>query len=603
MHVIKVLAVCFIAGALFSTNAVAVEPDAPEALITPEQAIAIGVRQSFEKKSRTLSDAKKADHKALLDYYAANDNTPLWVTLKGMTDKAHKVIKEFNRADEWGLKASQFWTPKLESEGDQGETPSQAELVNIEQRLSMAVLKYARFARGGRIANPAKDLSSYLDRMPQVKDPLKVLEEISITNQPDAYLRDLHPKHDQFVKLRKALLKLRGGAEEDDGVVRLPLSGPTLGPGKLHPHVALLRKRLEVPTPELDSDQDIEPELADQVFDDALYQAVRDFQRDNGLRPDGLVGPSTKRVLNGDTGAPVSEEMLIANMEQWRWMPEDLGKAHVRVAIPEYRIYVVEDGRVLHSAKIIVGKTNNQTPVFSDKLEKVVFHPFWHVPNSIKVREIWPSLARGGSVLRRQGLRIQRNGRDINPYRVDWSRADIRNYEVFQPPGRHNVLGKVKFLFPNKHQVYFHDTPKKKLFKSQKRTFSHGCMRVQNPLKLAEVILNVDKDWGREEIVDMIQNGPDNNEIPVDNSIKVHTTYFTAHVDDDGKVVTFPDVYGHEKRIKLALAGKHHLIARHRDHLLPVKYNRRKAYANYGYGGTPDFESVGDMLNSIFGGF
>ena len=598
LHGFRAIAVLVFVEGLVLAPAHAVEPDAPEELFTPVQAIAIGVRKSLEKQPRRLSDGAMSDRKALSDFYAANDNQPLWVTLDGgLTDKAFKVIDEIKRADDWGLKASQFRLPD-EDIANEGDALPQAHLIRLERKMSLNVLKYARFARGGRIPDPAKNLSSYLDRKPQYKDPVKVLEEISITSQPDAYLRDLHPKHDQFVKLRQALLDLRGGKEQDDGVVRLPLSGPMLRRGNVHPHVALLRTRLEVPTPELDPDQGIDPEIAEQVFDDALYQAVRAFQRDNGLRADGLVGPSTRRALNGDTGAPLSEALLIANMEQWRWMPEDLGEAHVAVNLPKYEISVIENGEVLHSAKIIIGKTNNQTPVFSDKLEKVVFHPYWHVPNSIKVREIWPSLARGGSVLRRQGLRIRRNGRSINPHRVDWSRADIRNYEVFQPPGRHNVLGKVKFLFPNKHQVYFHDTPKKKLFSARKRTFSHGCMRVQNPLKLAEVILNVDKNWGREEVDDLIENGPENNEIPVEKAIKVHTTYFTAHVEDDGTVTTFADVYGHEKRIKLALAGKHNLIARHRDHLLPVKYDRR-VYANYGN----DFESVGDLLNSIFGGF
>ncbi len=597
MHVLKVAAVCFAFAILSSPTVGAVEPDAPEALITPEQAIAIGARLSLKNAQRKLSEGAKSDRKALAAYYVANDHKPLWVTLDGLNDKARKVIEEIGRADDWGLKASHFVLPEPGAGDGSGTTPSQKTLIKLERQMSLAVLKYARFARGGRIPDPAKNLSSYLDRMPQTKDPMKVLEEISITGKPDAYLRDLHPKHDQFVKLRKALLDLRGGHEQDDGIVRLPGSGPMLRPGMMHPHVALLRKRLDVPVPELDSDQDIEPELATQVFDDALYKAVRAFQRDNGLAPDGLVGPSTRRALNGDAGSPISEELLLANMEQWRWMPEDMGEAHVLVTIPEYKIHVVKDGRVLHSAKIIIGKVNNQTPVFSDKLEKVVFHPFWNVPNSIKVKEIWPSLARGGSVIRRQGLRISRNGRSINPHRVDWSRADIRNYEVYQPPGRHNVLGKVKFLFPNKHQVYFHDTPKKNLFKATKRTFSHGCMRVQNPLKLAEVILNVDKDWGQEEISDLVENGPENNEIVVDNAIKVHTTYFTARVDDDGKVATFPDVYGHEKRIKLALAGKFHLIARHRDHLAPVRYSRR----DYAYGS--DFNSVGDLINSIFGGF
>ena len=149
---------------------------------------------------------------------------------------------------------------------------------------------------------------------------------------------------------------------------------------------------------------------------------------------------------------------------------------------------------------MIVGKATNKTPVFSDAMETVVFKPYWNIPNSIKVKELLPSLLGSGSALRRQNLRIAYGDRQIQPGEVDWSRRDIRNYHVYQPPGRGNALGRVKFLFPNKHAVYMHDTPTKHLFRSRRRAYSHGCMRVRNPLKLAEVLLSQDRGWGRNRI-------------------------------------------------------------------------------------------------------
>ena len=171
-------------------------------------------------------------------------------------------------------------------------------------------------------------------------------------------------------------------------------------------------------------------------------------------------------------------------------MPDDLGDFYVWVNIPEFTLRVVEAGKMIHTERVVVGKNDTQTPVFSDEMEQVIFHPFWGVPNSIKKDELLPSLMRGNtSVLERSNLRIQFRGREIDPRSVDWSRADMRQFHVYQPPGADNVLGVVKFRFPNKHAVYMHDTPAKNLFNAQVRTFSHGCMRVRDPLKLAAVVL------------------------------------------------------------------------------------------------------------------
>ena len=178
------------------------------------------------------------------------------------------------------------------------------------------------------------------------------------------------------------------------------------------------------------------------------------------------------------------------------------------------------------------------------------------VPNSIKVKELLPSLLRGGSALRRQGLRVAYGGREIRPGSVDWSRKDIRNFHIFQPPGRRNALGQVKFLFPNKHAVYMHDTPTKHLFRERRRAFSHGCMRVRNPLKFAEVLLKQDRGWNRARIEALAASGPENNRVSLRNSIPVHVTYFTARVSPLGEVALYDDIYGHENRIQAGLDGK-----------------------------------------------
>jgi murein L,D-transpeptidase YcbB/YkuD len=292
----------------------------------------------------------------------------------------------------------------------------------------------------------------------------------------------------------------------------------------------------------------------------------------------------------------LSESAILANMEQWRWMPEDLGAFHITVNVPEYAIRVVRDGEAVHTERVIVGEIANQTPVFSDKMSTVVFHPFWGVPDSIKVNELLPSLARG-SALERQGLRVQYNGRDVDPRSVDWSQADIRNFHVYQPPGSSNVLGVVKFLFPNQHQTYMHDTPTKNLFNASQRTFSHGCMRVRNPLKLAEAVMGHDRGWTMADVDDALANGPENNNITLDRKIPVHMTYFTVVANPDGSYQTFNDVYGHEKRITLALAGRWGQIDKGRDHLAPVQLRRPDVFAQPGGGLSPPT----NLFQALFG--
>ena len=585
MNRTRIAAIAIFASLTSVSPVAALEPDPPKQLISMSEGLAIGVRDRLAAPQNGLSEGDKSDRDALAQFYIARSNLPLWVSDTGLNEKAKAIIDEIHRADEWGLEASQFDLPQ----SDLGADPARDVLVEAETKLSLAALKYARFARGGRIPDP-RQMSSYLDRDPPILSPIKVLESLIATNDPGGYLAGLNPQHEGFLRLRKKLIELRAEAKAEKPVI-MPASGPLLAPGKKHPDVAILRQRLNVTLPAATGDTP-DPEL----YDAALEDAVKAYQRENGMTQDGLVGRNTRASLNGGKRS-VDEGLLIANMEAWRWMPEDLGKTYVWVNLPEYQLRVMKEGKAIHEERIIAGQSDKQTPVFSHELETVVMHPFWGVPESIKVKELLPSLARGGS-LERRGLRLQYNGRDVDATRIDWSRADIRNYHVYQPPGSSNVLGVVKFMFPNKHQVYMHDTPTKNLFNETNRTFSHGCMRVRNPMRLAEIILKEDKGWSEEQVQSTLRNGPENNNIELHSKIPVHVTYFTAWVDDAGELRTRPDMYLHEKRIRLALAGQWDRIPRHRDHLLPVEYVRPQIVRQY-----PNENPVGDFFQSIFGGF
>ena len=355
--------------------------------------------------------------------------------------------------------------------------------------MSLTALKYARYARGGRIADPATQLSSYLDRKPQLLEPKTVIEQLAAAGEADAYLRKLHPQQPEFEKLRQ---KYSGDAHrrrQRRPVEMLPTGQGSSCPGASDPQVALLRQR-----PESAAAGCHRRQAGRQTSTTTrLKAAVMAFQTESGTRPDGFVGNATRALLN-DVEV-LSPAKLIANMEEWRWMPEDRGDLYVTVNIPEFTLRIVKNGAVIHTERVITGLVDKQTPVFSETMKSIAFQPRWNVPNSIKVNELYPSLARGGTSFRRQGLRLSRNGRDIDPESVDWSSTDIRTYDVYQPPGASNVLGELKFNFPNKHTVYMHDTNARHLFEEASRPFSHGCMRVRDPRRMAEILLGEDKGW------------------------------------------------------------------------------------------------------------
>ncbi len=546
-----------ILGSVLTGPALAVEPDAPERLISRADAVRILVQDRLGQPFRNETEFEKADHGALVEYYADADHKTVWVDENGLRPRARQMIRELQRAGNYGLNPDDYDLPEEIILASNDKTPT-ARLAEFEHKLSHAVLAYVRHARGGRIAPGS--LSGYLDPTLELADPLEVMEKLETLDDPAPYLRSFHPKHPQFEALRQALLKVRGGADEGKKRVVLP-RGPALKPGMAHEQVAILRKRLEVPVAEKDGET---PGPAT-VYDSTLEAAVRKFQKSRGIKVDGIVGPGTRRALNGGSVVPKNrEKTILTNMERWRWIPDNIDKLNIRVNIPEYRFRVYDGEQVVHAERVVVGKLKNQTPIFSDKMEYLVFHPYWNVPNSIKKKELLPYLRRGGGgggwfssysrprILQAHNLYVKYRGREIDASRVDWNRVNIANYRFYQPPGGRNVLGFVKFMFPNKHAVYMHDTPTKNLFNQTRRTYSHGCVRVRNPRKLAEIILARDRGWSSGNVGAAIQRGK-NQHVNLNNPIPVHMTYFTARVEKDGKITYFGDVYGHDSRMARAL--------------------------------------------------
>jgi murein L,D-transpeptidase YcbB/YkuD len=420
---------------------------------------------------RKGADAK--DLAALEAFYAVRSGSPVWMTPMGFSAKAQSVINEIGNADDWGLSAAAFELPPS------GDLPKTTEAQAVaEITLQLAALKYARYARGGRV-DPST-LSELIDQDPPLLDPNVVLTVIATSPAPDTYLQSLHPKHEQFQRLRQALLKARRVG--DDGAAKKP------------------RNEQEI-------------------------------------------------------------QRLLINMERWRWMPADLGPVYVQDNVPEFMLYVVKNGKTIHSDKIVVGQRNYATPIFSADMQSIVFNPEWTVPPTIVRENLLPNLRSGGwfggstSILSEHGLQVKYNGRTVDPGSINWSSVNMANIAFTQPPGPTNVLGKLKFVYPNKHTVYMHDTIKGNLFNQTVRAIGHNCIRMERPSKLAETLLAEDKGWDAKKVQDLLDTGV-NETVTLDHPISVHTTYFTAAVDDQGKVTSFADIYALDRKVASVVLGK-----------------------------------------------
>jgi murein L,D-transpeptidase YcbB/YkuD len=540
------------AGREIGSSATSAPPAAPTPAASEAAAALLRAIAALPPES---SDEDRNERAAIVAFYAARANEPLFVAETGLTPPAVAAMGEFANAAAWGLEPRDFSLPEIPAARDGKPALTPDRRGEAEIAFARMVHLYARYARGGRIIHPGGQLNSNLDRRPQFAKPEEVMTGFASAPDAAAYLRGLHPQHPQFEKLRQRYLVAKGNPRQTPMLA----SAADLTPGASDDQVPALRERLGLTAGTGDA----------KVYDDALKAAVVFFQTDRGLsRHDGVVDPATREALNKPE--PTEARRLLANMEQWRWMPTNLGDLHLIANVPEFMINLYKDGEIIFTERIVAGELGKQTTIYSRPLRHIVLRPKWRVPESIKVKELWPSLRRGGGLMTQYGLQLEtKDGQPLNWRTIDWHKDDIRNYDVTQPPGRRSVLGHVKFSFPSQHTIFMHDTPDKWMFNSAQRTLSHGCLRLRNPMKLVELLLKEDKGWDRAKIDELSASGPLNNEVAMDKRIMMHLTYFTTWVGGDGKVNTFRDVYGHEKRISQALDGKWNQIAKGRDHLAP----------------------------------
>jgi len=531
------------------------------------------------KLDRTVS--RKADRDGVEQFYKARNFAPLWVSNGAANERAKSAIATLARADTVGLDSNDYQTPDFKSA-----TTSDA-LAEAELKLTAAALTYARHAQTGRISYTR--VGSDISFDPVAPEPADVLAKLADGNDAGKALDAFNPPQAEFKALRAKLAEIRKGgnepkakAEGDKPTNVKVAEGKILRPGMKDARVASLRHRLNV-----DGDKD------NSLYDDAVRDAVKTFQTENDISVDGNLGSGTVKALNGEkhvakgpTADPV--DTIVVNMERWRWLPRDLGNPHVIVNVPDYHLTLWNDDRVYWTTKIVVGKPGKATPMVSAEMKFITVNPTWNVPPSIIENEYLPALREDPQALDRIGLKVTQD-------------AD-GTVHIQQPPGAGNALGRIRFNFPNKFLVYQHDTPDKYLFAKEERAYSHGCMRVQNPLTYGEKILSLvlPNEHYTEARLERMFGGSEIN-INFPKNIWVHLTYQTAFVDDEGKLQMRKDVYGRDARMIAILKGSERKVA---DIAVEQKQNTsskpvRAPVGMYGGGGGFSGPSFFDVL---FGG-
>jgi len=489
----------------------------------------------------------------LPDFYQERQYRPAWVDDRGFTNAARELLELLRNSGEEGLCPEDyhlvFLDPLTELEWDYrriGVLFDPHFMADADLLLTDAFLLYSAHMIAGRV-DPAEIHEGW--RATTRKADLERLLRYSLErNRVAEVLEGLIPPHTGYLALREALLDYRRLAAMG-GWPTIP-AGPTLRLGDRDGRIVNLARRLQLGG-ELEQGERPDPQL----FDGEMERALIRFQIRHGLNPDGVLGPRTRAELNVTVTARIRQIEL--NLERWRWLPKSLGDRYIRVNIADFRLEVVEDGTVALTMPVIVGTAFRRTPVFSARMSYIEFAPFWTVPPTILREDKLPIICRDPGWIERNHYEIVSwdGSQRIDPRAIDWSSMEAKDFPglLRMKPGPWNPLGRVKFMFPNRFSVYLHDTPDRNLFKRDARTFSSGCIRVAEPLTLAQYLLTEDQGWSLQTIL-AATTREDPFQVPLSESIPVHIQYWTAWVDEtDGALHFRPDLYWRDLDLERAL--------------------------------------------------
>jgi len=473
---------------------------------------------------------------------------PKWTNSAHLRNQAREALDVLREAPAHGLPANRYALSQLTSLANDLTSPDNERLFNelltaaletytvdLVQGLQPSAFKDRRDPKHRR--NSPHTVSSQLQA-----GVLKGLHRSITTNRLGKFMRSIEPAHADYKVLQDALADYKALVAQG-GWPQVPRSkdGAALRVGASHPRVIDLRSRLAV------TDNSVKLTTTDpELYDDALEQAVIEFQIRHGLKGDGVVGKNTRAALN--VSAADRLQQIELNLDRWRLMPNVMPANHIWVNVPEYEMKLQLDRQEVLGMRVVVGKTHWPTPMMEDRLEHVVFSPYWYPPQKIAIREILPAVKADPGYLDKRRFDVLEDNQPIDPSSINW--ADITpgnlTYRFRQRPGKGNSLGDVKFMFPNNYAVYMHDTNAKSLFDKSMRALSHGCIRLEDPESLASALLAWDRGWKRQKVTRAMASGRQKY-VKLEQTVPVYLVYFTATVSD-GALQFHNDLYGHDKR-------------------------------------------------------
>ena len=492
----------------------------------------------------SVGDVDVASGDLLADFYEQRNFKPAWSGIERL-DSLIELVEE-TAAD--GLDPEDYHLSDLlhvKALMESGEPLSPQYRAAADIGMTDALIRLGYHQRFGKVDPHDLDPTWNFSRELRGRNPVMFLEEGTSATSLTEFRNRLFPRVELYRRLQEALAQYRGIAA-DGGWPQVP-DGPTLRSGDADERLQVLASRLVVT-----GDLPAEARVGFSTYGGELESAVKRFQERHGLDADGIIGPATLRALNVPAGARVDQ--IRVNLERGRWVLDNLEPDFILVNIAGFRVYVFRDGAEQWSSRVVVGKTYRKTPVFRSDMKYIVFNPTWTVPYSIATKDILPQVKRDTDYLRSRNFIVKnRSGNVVDIDSVDWDSLSRGNfpYTLVQQPGTSNALGEIKFMFPNEYAVYLHDTPSKGLFSRAERTFSSGCVRVENPFAFAEQLLGPD-GWDAERVEAERQTREIRN-VFLSQTIPVLLLYWTAEVDDDGVVHFYEDIYERDQAVLNAL--------------------------------------------------
>ena len=496
------------------------------AVSTPAEAFVTLFKQTVAEKA--------SEDDVLAAFYRERQFAPIWMG-EGAEKRRAAFLWALDSAPDHGLPISRYDPADIRAGFAAAET--EEERAELEVRMTKMFLRYAADVSGG-ILNP-KAIDSGLVLTKPNRDPLEQIKGFADAD-PFEYVKGLWPTSPMYTRLLREKLRLEDLRARGGWGPRV--QAKSLEEGDNGSQVVVLRNRLVR--------MGYLRRSAVSGYDAGLAAAVRAFQVDHGLESDGQAGPSTLRAINTSIESRI--EQVLVGLERQRWLNKPLGERHILVNIAEFRAYVVDDGKVSFETVVVTGKntSDRRTPEFSDMMTHMVVNPTWHVPRSIAVRDYLPRLQNGGA----QYLKLYRGGRQVSRANVDFSQytASTFPFDLKQDPSPSNALGLVKFMFPNRWNIYLHDTNAKQLFSRNVRAFSSGCVRVERPFDLAYHLLAPQSDTPKALFDGILATGVE-RQLDLETPIPVHIVYWSTWVTPEGRLNYRLDHYERDRKVLSAL--------------------------------------------------